>query len=73
MSESPRKILSTVWKILNAILALIFLYLIIEAWVEIFYFKSAEKYYYYIATLFVIPLLTCLIVVFGWDLNKRNG
>lgn len=73
MNESPRKILSNAWKILNAILALIFLYLIIDAWVEIFYFKSAEKYYYYIATLFIIPLITCLIVVFGWDLDKRNG
>lgn len=73
MNESPRKILSNAWKILNAILALIFLYLIIDAWVEIFYFKSTEKYYYYIATLFIIPLITCLIVVFGWDLDKRNG
>lgn len=61
------------WRILNAVLALIFLYLIADAWIEILYFKNAEKYYYYIATLFIIPLLTCLIVVFGWDLDDRKG
>jgi len=38
-----------------------------------FYFKNAEKQYYYIATLFIIPLFTCLIVVFGWDLDNRKG
>ena len=61
------------WKILNAILALVFLYLIVDAWVEILFFKSTEKYYYYIATLFIIPLITCLIVIFGWDLDSRKG
>lgn len=61
------------WKILNALLASVFLYLIVDAWIEILYFESAEKHYYYIATLFIIPLLTCLIVVFGWDLDKRKG
>lgn len=73
MAEAHRKILVAAWKILNTILALIFFYLIIDAWVEIFYFKSTDKYYYYIATLFIIPLITCLIVVFGWDLNNRNN
>jgi hypothetical protein len=38
-----------------------------------FQFKNAEKHYYYIATLFIIPLFTCLIVVFGWDLDNRKG
>lgn len=61
------------WKILNAILASVFLYLIVEAWIEILYFKSAEKYFYYIGTLFVIPLLTCLTVVFGWDLDDGKS
>jgi len=68
-----KKILSNLWKILNAVLALIFLYLIADAWIQILYFKRAEKYFYYIATLFIIPLFTCLIVVFGWDLDKRKG
>lgn len=61
------------WKFVNAVLAVIFLYMIVEAWVEILYFKRAEKYYYYVATLFIIPLFTCLIVVLGWDLDNRNG
>lgn len=65
-----KKIISPAWKILNAFLALFFLYLIVDAWIEILYFKNAEKYYYYIATLFIIPLFTCLIVVFGWDLDN---
>ena len=68
-----KNFVSKAWKILNAALALIFLYLIVDAWVEIFYFKNTEKYYYYIATLFIIPLLTCLIVVFGWDLDNQKG
>lgn len=67
------RLISKAWRILNAILAVIFLYLIADAWVKILYFKNAEKYYYYIATLFIIPLLTCLIVVFGWDLDERKG
>ena len=68
-----KKILSKTWKFLNAVLAFIFLYLIADAWIEVLYFKRTEKYYYYIATLFIIPLFTCLIVVFGWDLNNRKG
>ena len=70
MSEKKVNYLSAAWKIINGILALVFAYLIVEAWVQIFYFKNAEKYYYYIATLFIIPLITCLIVVFGWDLDN---
>lgn len=58
------------WKILNALLALFFTVLIVDAYIQIFYFKNAEKHYYYIATLFIIPLITCLIVVFGWDLDN---
>jgi hypothetical protein len=61
------------WKFLNAALAVIFLYLIVDAWIEILYFKRTEKYYYYIATLFIIPLFTCLIVVLDWDLDSRKG
>ncbi len=57
------------WRILNAVLAAFFLFLIADAYIQIFYFKNAEKYYYYIGTLFIIPLITCLIVVFGWDLD----
>jgi hypothetical protein len=70
MSEKKLNYLSAVWKTINGVLAVVFAWLIVDAWVEIFYFKNAEKYYYYIATLFIIPLLTCLIVVFGWDLDK---
>jgi len=65
-----RKLFSKIWRITNALLAAFFLFLIIEAYIQIFYFKNAEKYYYYIATLFIIPLITCLIVVFGWDLDN---
>jgi len=73
MSEKKVNYLSAAWKIINAVLAIVFAWLIVDAWVQIFYFKNAEKHYYYIATLFIIPLLTCLIVVFGWDLDKRRG
>jgi len=73
MSEKKVNYLSVAWKIINAVLAIVFAWLIVDAWVQIFYFKNAEKHYYYIATLFIIPLLTCLIVVFGWDLDKRRG
>ena len=66
-----KKILSNAWKILNAVLALIFMYLIVDAWVQVLYFGRTEKHFYYIATLFIIPLFTCLIVVFGWDLDKK--
>ncbi len=71
MSEKNVNYLSAAWKIINAVLAVVFAWLIVDAWVQIFYFKNAEKHYYYIATLFIIPLITCLIVVFGWDLDKR--
>ena len=66
-----KKLFSKVWRILNGALALFFLYLIVDAWIEILYFKNGEKHLYYIGTLFIIPLLTCLIVVFGWDLDKQ--
>jgi YbbR domain-containing protein len=65
-----KKLLSRIWRIINALLAAFFLFLIVDAYIQIFYFKNAEKYYYYIATLFIIPLMTCLIVVFGWDLDN---
>lgn len=73
MNEKSREYVLKAWRILNLFLALVFGYLIIDAWVEIFYFKDTEKYYYYIATLFIIPFLTCLIAVFGWDLDNRKG
>jgi len=73
MSEKNVSYLSAAWKIINAVLAVVFAWLIIDAWVQILYFKNAEKHYYYIATLFIIPLFTCLIVVFGWDLDNRKG
>ena len=73
MSEKNVNYLSAAWKIINAVLAVVFAYLIVDAWVQIFYFNNAEKYYYYIATLFIIPLLTCLIVVFGWDLDNPKS
>jgi len=73
MSEKKVSYLSAAWKIINAVLAVGFAWLIIDAWVQILYFKNAEKHYYYIATLFIIPLFTCLIVVFGWDLDNRKG
>lgn len=71
MKETDGKILSKTWRILNAVLALFFLVLIADAYVQIFYFKNTEKHYYYIATLFIIPLITCLIVVFGWSLDEK--
>ncbi|HEY0659211.1 MAG TPA: hypothetical protein VGD05_12090 [Pyrinomonadaceae bacterium] len=55
---------------MNALLAVFFLVLIVDAYIQIFYFRNAEKHYYYIGTLFIIPLITCLIVVFGWDLDN---
>ena len=67
------KFLSKAWKILNAALALVFFYLIADAWIQVLYFGSTEKHYYYFATLFIIPLFTCLIVVFGWDLDNPKG
>ena len=73
MGEKNKNYLSKSWRILNTVLAVVFAYLIVDAWVQIFYFKNAEKHYYYIATLFIIPLFTCLIVVFGWDLENRKG
>jgi hypothetical protein len=68
-----REFIIKAWKFLNAVLAVIFLYMIVDAWIEILYYKRAEKYYYYIATLFIIPLFTCLIVVLDWDLDNRKG
>ena len=65
-----RKLFYKLWRITNALLAVFFLVLIADAYIQIFYFKNAEKYYYYIGTLFIIPLITCLIVVFGWDLDN---
>lgn len=56
---------------MNALLALFFFGLIADAYIQIFYFRNTEKHYYYIATLFVIPLITCLIVVFGWSLDEK--
>ena len=73
MDEKTKNYLSKSWRVLNAVLAVVFAGLIVDAWVQIFYFKNAEKHYYYIATLFIIPLFTCLIVVFGWDLDNRKG
>jgi len=73
MDENNKNYLSKSWRILNAVLSIVFAYLIVDAWIEVLYFKNAEKHYYYIATLFIIPLLTCLIVVFGWDLDNRKG
>ena len=73
MSEKNVSYLSAAWKIINAVLAVVFAWLIVDAWIQILYFKNAEKHYYYIATLFIIPLFTCLIVVFGWDLDNRKG
>ncbi|HEY0048360.1 MAG TPA: hypothetical protein VGB68_03675 [Pyrinomonadaceae bacterium] len=64
------KAFSTGWKILNALLGLFFLYSIIDAWIQILYFKNPEKHYYYIGTTFFIPLFTCLVVVCGWSLEK---
>lgn len=63
--------LSIAWKIINAALGLFFLYSIIDAWIQILYFKNPEKHYYYIGTTFFIPLFTCLIVVCGWSLERK--
>ncbi len=68
-----KNIFVKLWIFLNAVLALVFLYLIADAWIQILYFKRTEKHYYYIATLFIVPLMTCLIVVFGWNLDDRKG
>lgn len=68
-----KKLLSKIWWILNAGLALLFLCIIADAWIEILYFKRTEKYFYYHATLLFIPLLTCLTVVFRWDLDTLKG
>jgi hypothetical protein len=65
-----KKLFYKLWRILNALLAVFFLVLIVDAYIQIFYFRNAEKHYYYIGTLFIIPLITCLIVVFGWDLDN---
>ncbi len=73
MNAESKNYLLKAWKVINALLAIVFAYLIVDAWIQIFYFKNTEKYYYYIATLFIIPLLTCLIVVFGWDLDNGKG
>lgn len=73
MDEKSKKYLSVSWRVINAVLAIVFAALIVDAWIQVLYFKNAEKHYYYIATLFVIPLFTCLIVVFGWDLDNRKG
>lgn len=73
MNEKSRECLSKAWRILNFILAIVFGCLIIDAWIEVFYFRDTEKYYYYIATLFIIPFLTCLIAVCGWDLDNQKG
>jgi hypothetical protein len=71
MNTPSKKIFYKLWRLLNGALALFFLYLIINSWVEALYFKNTEKQYYYTATLFFIPLLTCLIVVLGWELPER--
>lgn len=72
-STAMKDLILKAWKIINAALALVFLSLIADAWIQILYFHRAEKHYYYIATLFIVPLVTCLIVVFGWDLDDRKN
>lgn len=69
MKKNGKHFINKAWRILNGILASFFFYMIADAWVEIFYFRNTEKQYYYFATIFVIPLITCLIVVFGWNLD----
>ena len=69
MKQPKGRFIYRAWRILNGILAAFFLYLIINAWVEIFYYKNTEKQYYYFATIFMIPFVTCLIVVLGWNLD----
>ena len=59
------------WKILNAALGLFFLYSIIDAWIQILYFHNPEKHYYYIGTMFFIPLFTCLTAVCGWNPGEK--
>lgn len=71
MNQETKQFLSLGWRVLNAVLALIFLYLIVDAWIEVFYYKNTDKQYYYYGTLFIIPLMTCLIVVFGWSLDEK--
>jgi hypothetical protein len=43
----------------------------VDAWIEVLYFRNTEKQYYYFGTLFIIPFLTCLIVVLGWELPEQ--
>lgn len=71
MNQETRQFLSLGWRVLNAVLALVFLYLIVDAWIQVFYYKNADKQYYYYGTLFIIPLMTCLVVVFGWSLDEK--
>ena len=73
MEPSHKKIISRLWRILNALLAAFFLYLIVNAWVQALYFKNTDKQYYYEGSLFIIPLLTCLIVVFDWSLDEKDA
>jgi hypothetical protein len=70
--KQQKDLIYKIWRILNAILAAFFLYLIANAWVQIFYFKNSDKRYYYEASLFIIPLITCLIVVLGWSLDDES-
>jgi hypothetical protein len=72
MKRSHKDLIYKIWRILNGALATFFLYLIVNAWVQIFYFKNPAKQYYYEASLFIIPLITCLIVVFGWSLDDES-
>ncbi len=67
------KITSKIWRIFNAVMAIFFLCLIADAWIQILYFKRAEKHFYYLATLLFIPFLTCLVVVLDWDLDTLKG
>lgn len=71
MNHETRQFLILGWRVLNAVLAVIFLYLIVDAWIEVFYYNNHDKQYYYFGTLFIIPLITCLIVVFGWSLEDK--
>lgn len=67
------KLIFETWRILNIILAAFFFYLIVEAWIEILYFRNTEKQYYYLATLFIIPFFACLSAVFGWNLDEKTN
>lgn len=71
MSGMDKSALSLGWRVLNAGLGLFFLYSIVDAWIQVLYFKNTEKHYYYIGTTFFIPLFTCLIVVCNWNLDKK--